>query len=188
MAGASTSPHGPLAYDGILDENDNSDSDYLLTSGNLDSHSALRAHFDWLFMAGEQAGLAKPAKMAYIVAVAKAGLQLQHELALKVTLVQLQAERIAALSALCAALDSNITKCESSVTHLRDEISALQTQAASIQTSMAVRTDAGASAAGRVLEFGRSILSAGKDLLLRASRTAYPEGRRIAAARHLQGW
>lgn len=80
------------------------------------------------------------------------------------TLVKLQSERAASFSVRWTSLEGTVTERESSVTESRDKLSALQTQMASFHKAVAVLTEPGASAAGRVKELERSPLSAENDL------------------------
>lgn len=86
-AAGPASSHGLIADDSSLDDDDGWDFGDLHTSGAPDPLSPLNYDFDQLDVDCKQAGMAKPATVADVVAMAKAGLKSQRELPPKVASV-----------------------------------------------------------------------------------------------------
>lgn len=97
------SPHGPPADYFRLKEDDYLDIGGLLTSGVPDPRSGIKADFDRLCVACEQAGVEKPATMAKLVAVDEAKPNVKQKSPPQLALIKSQAERTAALSAHCSS-------------------------------------------------------------------------------------
>lgn len=70
LAAVPMSLHGPLGYDGHLDDDDDLELGDFLASGAPNPILALRVKFDRLCIACKEAGVAKPVKMAHVVAIA----------------------------------------------------------------------------------------------------------------------
>lgn len=95
------SQRGPPGDGGRLK---NDDDWYLcdhFMSSAPDSRSAIKSDFDWLWVPCEQAGVARPATVADVVAAAEAELKFHQELPLQMALVESQTEKVSALSAQC---------------------------------------------------------------------------------------